>query len=501
MAKKRIHLVSAVNAANVSKSGSTYTIREVCGAVDDLVMNGMLYPADQLAPAAPGLAGKPAPAGHPRNADGTFISATNGEALLSAYIGSVCTNARHEGGRTLVDIVVNEAQAKAADAGTRLLERLDAAIGGTNTEPIHVSTGLMCEVVNAAGESRGKKYSRIATNIRYDHLAILLDEKGAGTPEDGVGMFLNSEGYPEPVEQVSVNAASSKPDVGKAMKSLHDAIDLHEKHMDGTEPTTGAEGEKSQMKMMRMMKAALAALGGGASKGMAMNVASFPEDRRSAGFLAWIGKLIRNSGGYDISFDQITSGLYALMPEGCWIREVFDRYAVWTDRDGRMWKQDYSVSSEGSVAFSGQAVEVTRKVEYHPITTNEESDPMKNLIVAALNAAGIKTEGQSDEQLLAAYNSLTTKPVEEKLTAANSKIAEHEAAARAAEEAEVGALATELAVNSTLTVDDLKKLGKARLVEIKAKAAPVVVGNGAGAKPGDEFASYDMNEHLKPAKA
>lgn len=430
---KRIHLRSTVNAANVSKSGSTYTIREVCGAVDDIVLNGMLYPADQLAISAGTLEGKPAPAGHPKNSAGQHISAVNGEALAAAWIGSYVRNARHEGGRTLVDVVVNEAQAKAATTGARLVERLDAAIAGTNTDPIHVSTGLLCEVINAAGESRGKKYARIATNIAYDHLAILLDERGAGTPEDGVGMFLNSVGEPEEVEAVTVNTE--------------------------------------------------------------------PEDRRSAGLLAWVKRLIGNSGSVDLSFDAITSGLYALMARDCWIREVFDRYCVWTDAEGRLWKQDYAVSSGGSVAFSSEPVEVTRKVEYHPVTNQEESDSMKPQIIAALNAAGIKTEGLDDAQLLSAYNALVTQPVEAKLTAANSKLAEHEATARAAEEAETTALATELAVNSALSADDLKKLGKARLVELKAKAAPIVVGNGAGAKRGDEFASYDLNEHLKPAKA
>ena len=113
MKSKRVHILSTVNAANVSKSGGTYTIRDVCGAVDEIVMNGMLYPGEQLAPAVASLEGKPAPAGHPKNAAGQFISALNGEALASAWIGSYAKNARHEGGRSLVDIVVNEAQAKA----------------------------------------------------------------------------------------------------------------------------------------------------------------------------------------------------------------------------------------------------------------------------------------------------------------------------------------------------------------------------------------------------
>ncbi len=429
MKQARVHILSSVNAANVSKTGKTYTIREVCGAVDGIVMNAMLYAANQLAEGAPTLEGKPAPAGHPQDAEGRFISALNGEALASAWAGAYCRNARHEAGRTLVDVIVNEAQARAHPDGLKLVERLDAAIAGTNNAPIHVSTGLMCEPVEANGEAGGKKYSRVATRINYDHLAILLNEKGAGTPEEGVGMFLNAAGQPEPVETVSVTAD--------------------------------------------------------------------PADRRSAGLTAWLKRLLGNS--YDISFDQITSSLYPLLPKEAWLREVFDKYAVWCDRDGKYWRQDYSVSSEGSVAFSGQAVEVSRKVEYEPVTNREERDTMKDKILAALNAAGIKTDGLDETQLLTAYNSLVAKPVEDKLTAANSKLAEQEATARAAAEAEATVLATELAVNSSLTVDDLKKLGPARLKELKAKAAPVLPG-GPGAKPADEFASYSINSHFETVK-
>jgi len=205
MNQKRVHILSAVNAANVRKDGNTYTIRDVVGAVDDIVMNGRLYPADQLAAGVNSLEGKPAPAGHPKSAEGKLISALNGEALASAWIGSYVRNARHEGGRTMVDVVVNEAQAKAHPDGAKLVERLDAAIAGTNSDPIHVSTGLMMQPITANGESRGKKYSSIVTNIQYDHLAILLNEQGAATPDQGVGMFLNSAGEAEQVEEVIIN--------------------------------------------------------------------------------------------------------------------------------------------------------------------------------------------------------------------------------------------------------------------------------------------------------
>jgi hypothetical protein len=412
MKRKRIHLLSAVNAKNVSKSGGTYTIREVCGATDGIVMNDVLYAGDQLESGVDTLEGKPAPAGHPKNAEGHFISALHGDALLNAYMGAVCRNARHEGGRSLVDVVINEAQAKAHPDGVKLIERLDNAISGADAEPIHVSTGLLAILVQANGESRGKKYTRIATNIEYDHLAILLHEQGAGKPEQGVGMFLNSDGQPEEIEVAEVNTDA--------------------------------------------------------------------DDRRFEGLTGWIRKLLGNA---DLSFDQISQGLYKGLQDGYWLAEVFDKYAIYSDRDNRMWRQDYSVGSDGSVAWQGQPSEVKRTVSYEAVSNRQplEFDPMKDHILAALNAAGVQTTGMDDAAILKAYGALQAKPHVDALAAVNAKLEAIETAARNAEEAEAASLATELAVNSALTVDDLKKLGVNRLKELKAKAAPVTPGSGTPA--------------------
>jgi len=424
MAKKRVHILSAVNAANVSKSGAVYTIKNVCGAVDNIVMNTMLYPADQLAAGVATLEGKPAPAGHPKNAAGQHISALNGEALAATWIGSYVRNARHEGGRTLMDVVVNEAQAKAHPDGLKLVERLDAAIGNTNSDPIHVSTGLVVDAITANGESMGKSYTRIATNLRYDHLAILLNSQGAGTPEQGVGMFVNSEGETEEVETVTVNVE--------------------------------------------------------------------PEDKRFTGLTGWIRKLLGNS---EMSFDQISDGLRALVPKDAYVREVFPRYFIWVDyMTDKLYRQDYSVGSDGSVASTSDPIEVIRKVEYEPITNHEvKADTVKTHILAALNTAGIAVAGLDDTQLLNAYNALQAKPTADALVAANSKLAQIELAANAAAETELDGYAAKLAVNTSLTAADFKAMGLARCKELAAsgKAAPVVVGN-AG-QPADEFANYDIN--------
>lgn len=433
MTSKRVHILSAVNAANVSKDGSTYTIRDVVGAVDDIVMNSRLYPADQLKAAAATLEGKPAPAGHPKNSAGQAISALNGEALASAWIGSYVRNARHEAGRTIADVVVNEAQARAHPDGAKLIERLDAAIAGNNSQPIHVSTGLMMDPIIANGESRGKRYSSIVTNIRYDHLAILLNEQGAATPEQGVGMFLNSAGDEEQVEEVTINTD--------------------------------------------------------------------PEDKRSASLMGWIKRLIGNES--DMSFNQIAEKLQAALPNGAWPREVYSKYVIYVTeapgRDAAYYRQDYAIDSAGSLSLLGSPVEVTRRVEYKPVETNERTDAVKQQIIAALNQAGINPEGMDDSALLSAYNALITKPAADALTAANAKLAQIEANAAAADAAELDKLAGQMAVNSALTADDLKALGLKRLREIQASAqgaAPVLATNSA-TKPASEFAGYSINQHLE----
>ena len=435
MKQSRVHILSAVNAGAVSKSGGRYTVANVVGCVDGLVMNGMLYPGEQLASAAPSLEGKPAPAGHPKDDAGRYISALSGNALLTSYAGAVCTNVRHEGGRTVYDVVINEAQAKAHPDGARLVERLDAAMNGSNAEPIHVSTGLFCKAITANGESLGKKYQRIATEITYDHSAFLLNESGAGTPEQGVGMFLNAAGEAEQVEAVAVNEAL---------------------------------------------------------------------DRRGEGLGSWAQGLLRKLLGNEdeLSLDQIRDGLYKGLPKGGWVREVFARYAVWSDADGRMYRQDYSVSSDGSVAFSGTAQEVREKREYEPIN-NLQKDAMKDMLIAALNAAGIKTEGLTEAQLLSAYNqhvsTAAVAPVQAKLDAANAQLQTLQANAQAAEQVELATLATELAANSKgLTADDFKAMGLKRCKELKANgttAAPVLPGAGAATGSG-ERQRYSLNEDL-----
>ena len=54
---------------------------------------------------------------------------------------------------------VNRQYAESSEKGKRLINRLDEMIAGTNSEPIHISTGLLYSGIAANGESKGKKYN------------------------------------------------------------------------------------------------------------------------------------------------------------------------------------------------------------------------------------------------------------------------------------------------------------------------------------------------------
>ena len=84
---------------------------------------------------------------------------------------------------------------------------------------------------------------------------------------------------------------------------------------------------------------------------------------------------------------------------------------MWPDsfiyrNDTKYLKQKYLIDDDGKAVFVGEPVEVVRKPTEYEIKTNGENDPMKELIINALQAAGKPTEGKSDAELMDAYNQM-----------------------------------------------------------------------------------------------
>lgn len=212
MNKLQVNVLTTINSAsNISEQvidgDMHYVIKNVIPLCDDIVMNGGMYPSEEIKKSYDGLNGNPAPYNHPM-VDGSFVSAHNIRAVNQYHVGAWIENASHDGGKVLVDLKVNKVIAERSEKGRELLGRIEALMNSTEgAEPIHVSTGLLLSREAAEGTSKGKKYSWIARNMEWDHLAILPPGvPGAGAPEDGVGIFATNG---EDIERVVVNLEES----------------------------------------------------------------------------------------------------------------------------------------------------------------------------------------------------------------------------------------------------------------------------------------------------
>lgn len=199
----RVNIRSVANVAAVRKekrNGRDVVIVPSATLPDDVVMNGIRYPADEIQKSFAGLNRTPAPLGHPK-INGKFVSARDPEGINLGYIGAWNEAARQEGGRVLLDKVIDVEVANRSEGGKAVLAAIEA--GG----PIHTSTGLLCNL-EAVANAADHKF--LAKNIVWDHDAILLNEAGAATPEQGVGMLVNAAGESEDIEVI--NSALSDVD-------------------------------------------------------------------------------------------------------------------------------------------------------------------------------------------------------------------------------------------------------------------------------------------------
>lgn len=152
---------------------------------DDVIMNGGLYPADEIAKSFHTLKDTLAPVAHP-TVNGVAVVAKKPEAINAHYCGvwNAVVKRCEDTKRVYIEKWVDVEFAKRSEDGQRLLDAIN------NGEILHTSTGLHCVREPAPVGTAG--YTWIARNMRFDHDAILFDEPGAATPEQGVGLCVNN---------------------------------------------------------------------------------------------------------------------------------------------------------------------------------------------------------------------------------------------------------------------------------------------------------------------
>lgn len=203
----RINVRSAINSSGIRRErrdGRDYIIVPSATMPDGIVMNRTRYPANEIAKAFSSLENTPAPLGHP-TIEGAFVSAKDPEGLARGWIGAWNRNVRRENGRVFVDKVIDVATASQLDGGKTVLEAIEKG------EPIHSSTGLYAILTAVEGD---EAVDWEASDIVFDHDAILIGEDGAATPKQGVGLMVNAAAAPDG-EKVDVMNCSIDDDIDR----------------------------------------------------------------------------------------------------------------------------------------------------------------------------------------------------------------------------------------------------------------------------------------------
>lgn len=127
-----------------------------------------------------------------------------------------------------------------------IIVRDAAAVAKVRSTHKQLSMGYTCTLDATPGTTPdGQAYDAVQRDVRINHIAAVPAARGG------------------PELKISDERSGSTPladGVSEAISLLKKAISLHEKHMNGTAPTTGVAGEKSQKLMMSQMMRALSEL-------------------------------------------------------------------------------------------------------------------------------------------------------------------------------------------------------------------------------------------------
>lgn len=212
MKQKYIHCTVQVNKEDISRrniDGVEHITMTSFTLPDNIVMNGGLYPTEEIDKSYHTLEGTLAPLEHPTNANGEFLSSIDPDAIHNFHIGAFNENVEKVNGRIRVDKTINVPFAMKSDKGKRVLDRINELETSPEPRPIHTSVGVYLEpefLDEPRVNSTGQEYIWIAKEMVFDHDAILLDNVGAAQPHQGVGIGVNKKDPKCEVESFILNA-------------------------------------------------------------------------------------------------------------------------------------------------------------------------------------------------------------------------------------------------------------------------------------------------------
>jgi len=478
-------------------------IENTCHLVFDTVMNGWFYPKDVCVALANRLmesnAKIPAPISHPRNENGDLVLlASDMSMIITGNVFAFDSDWRIEGDRLVSNTYVDmEAAARHPDAQW-LVDRIH------NKQPIDRSTGGMAALVEEDGIGPdGEPYTDALRALDLDHSAILDPDRepGAKNNAEAVGMFTNAQGDSIDVVEVEIAANASTP-------AMRLPIAPRDTNWDGSaaegrirEYTGSTDAPSSNYRKFFMFFDQANADQFTAYKLPFADIINGKPHVIPAAIIAIQGALSGARGGVDIPDADKQR-----------IQDFVTAYQA------RIEVEQSTMANSDQSGFANIINKIIEVFGFKPkagynadgLINNNEADQMKEKIIAALNAAGIKTDGLSDDALFAEFQNMKApegkpdtkpdvKPEEEDdkkamvdnaklldaINALTAKVEAVELAANASARTEIDAMAEQVAgLNIGLTANAAKLLPKAELESILAKNGVIVANSFGGQRQG-----------------
>jgi len=359
----------------------------------------LYYPPEELKKTPATWNHKPVVVYHP-TMNGESLSACEPAIINSRKVG-IMMNTRWEKGKLKSEAWIDRSKADKVDP--RIMEAVD------KLEVMELSTGVFLDIDDTKGEWKGESYVGIARNFRADHLALLPDQIGACSIEDGAGLLRNAAGpasdylvAEDPKDSSTFHLRvkrNGKPDhnlMGAAWAALHGGFRGNKYE--------GPGKMEALSKLKKLYK-------------------SENLDTPTAMSARYRLKTEKDVTANELSFSDITSQLQALISEklnpsdapgySLYIMDVFPDGRVIYCMGGGYYQLQYKNSSTGIQLSDQPPVEVVRVTDYKTQTANNTKMNKKETVDAIINAKKGWGEddrpalmGLSEQQLKIVQNSL-----------------------------------------------------------------------------------------------
>jgi hypothetical protein len=208
MPQAHISLFANISKTQIKETDTHFNIEGVPVTVDDAVMNGIHYSAENNKLGMPSIRDRVVTLSHPTTANGNGVDAYAGESLQKFYSGGHIETVYADNGTWKVNISIDKDILRAQDKkqDSKFYDSL------ANKQDIGVSTGLYAEIEPTIGKNaKGVDYEGAATKQVYNHLAML---DASEPPAGGQSTFMrfNKESQDKVVINLADYMTDSIPD-------------------------------------------------------------------------------------------------------------------------------------------------------------------------------------------------------------------------------------------------------------------------------------------------